>query len=636
MRWNGATWTGGPFSPLSQVYDLRALDQGGGPRLFAASAYSNDRSRLERFDGGAWTMLGGEFAGPPATTFAQASLGAGRRLVVGGAFTSAGGVHAPRVAVLENGAWRALGGGNGVSGEGLECFHVFDDGSGPALYAGGSIHGAGGVAANNVARWNGTSWTSVGADFVWPVHALATFDDGTGPALYASSEDGVARWNGTSWVSITGALAWERVLALAVFDSGQGPELIASGHFMSIGSVSARRIAAWNGSSWRQLGSGLDGSIYALAVHDDGSGPKLYAGGNNDFLHTTNPPPIGVVRWDGNQWSGLGVCPVTRVRSFTVHDDGNGPALVVGGLAYASPSYVPRVARWWHGQWAMMGGVLGDPGREVRALASIPDANGPALYAGGNFVFDSAHVTGGLAKWKATHWDPIEPGLAFVTPWYGAANALAAFPQGAELALCVGGDFASAGGRIAHDFATLIDRTPFVPHVPREAGPAEPAPTGVPFCTGDGGAGACPCANFGTSGHGCRSGSIPQGALLEATGAESVTGDTVRLGVGGLPFSSSLVNFLQGTQPLNGGLGAPVFDGLACLDGTVLRIATKFSAANSASYPEFFDLPLSVAGELSPAGGMRHYQVQYRDPSVGYCTPSAVNWTNGLTLVWRP
>jgi len=40
---------------------------------------------------------------------------------------------------------------------------VFDDGSGPALYAGGNFTIAGGVAANRVAKWNGSSWSSLGS-----------------------------------------------------------------------------------------------------------------------------------------------------------------------------------------------------------------------------------------------------------------------------------------------------------------------------------------------------------------------------------------------------------------------------------------------------------------------------------------
>ncbi len=63
----------------------------------------------------------------------------------------------------------------------------FNDSSGPALYAGGFFSMAGTVATNGVARWNGTAWSGVGGsglDFSG-LSSLAVFDDGTGPARYA-------------------------------------------------------------------------------------------------------------------------------------------------------------------------------------------------------------------------------------------------------------------------------------------------------------------------------------------------------------------------------------------------------------------------------------------------------------------
>jgi len=65
---------------------------------------------------------------------------------------------------------------------------VFDDGSGPALYAGGSFWHAGGVLARGIARWTGAGWAPLAGplgDIGGPaVGALAVFDDGTGPALW--------------------------------------------------------------------------------------------------------------------------------------------------------------------------------------------------------------------------------------------------------------------------------------------------------------------------------------------------------------------------------------------------------------------------------------------------------------------
>src|SRR5215831_5161496 len=66
------------------------------------------------------------------------------------------------------------------------AYATFDDGSGPALYAGGRFANAGGRPASNIARWDGHAWSQVGSGVDGDVYALAVFDDGSGPALYVA------------------------------------------------------------------------------------------------------------------------------------------------------------------------------------------------------------------------------------------------------------------------------------------------------------------------------------------------------------------------------------------------------------------------------------------------------------------
>ncbi len=113
---------------------------------------------------------------------------------------------------------------------------VFDDGSGPALFVGGQFGAAGGIAAGSIARWDGVSWSSLAGGFSEPgsfyvdVDALAVFDDGTGPALYAAGvfnraggvvANSIAKWDGASWSSLSSGIDGI-VYALAVFDDGPG------------------------------------------------------------------------------------------------------------------------------------------------------------------------------------------------------------------------------------------------------------------------------------------------------------------------------------------------------------------------------------------------------------------------------
>ena len=174
---------------------------------------------------------------------------------------------------------------------------VFDDGTGPALYAGGGFATAGGVFVSSIARWDGVSWSPLGSGMDGTVRSLAVFDDGTGPALYAGggfataggvTVNHIARWDGVSWSAVgsgmSGGGAATTVRSLAVFDDGTGPALYAGGRFTAAGGVAANRIARWDGTSWSPLGNGVTGgslvpTVSALTVFDDGTGPALYAGG---------------------------------------------------------------------------------------------------------------------------------------------------------------------------------------------------------------------------------------------------------------------------------------------------------------------------------------------------------------------
>ena len=182
---------------------------------------------IARSNGSVWLRLGSGLNGP---VFALAVLPNGD-LIAGGSFTIAGGVPASGIARWNGATWSALGSGvsDAITGGGwVGTLAVLPSGE---VIAGGSFTTAGGLPANNIARWNGSSWSPLGS--------------------------GVARG----------------VLALTVLPNG---DLIAGGGFTTAGDVAANRIARWNGFSWSALGSGVNNDVYALAVLPSGD---LVAGG---------------------------------------------------------------------------------------------------------------------------------------------------------------------------------------------------------------------------------------------------------------------------------------------------------------------------------------------------------------------
>jgi hypothetical protein len=353
--------------------------------------------------------------------------------------------------------WSPTFGGDPPGTEGpAYSLAVFDDGGGPALYAGGIFEIAQGQFVNGIAKWDGSRWSALGTGFrrddIPDVRALAVYDDGSGPALYAAviyHEDigEVARWNGSSWTSI-GELVepW----ALTVYDDGNGPVLVVGGQFFSVGGVAARNIASWDGTSWAPLGGGTNNLVNALTAHDDGGGPALYAGGL--FTSAGGQAAKGIARWNGSIWSALGSglsnLPSSSgwVRALCTHDDGHGSALIAAGI-FTVAGGVPaaNVAKWDGSSWSALGGGVDD---DVCALAVYDDGGGPGLYVGGSFDRAGAVAAQDLAKWDGSSWSAVASGSTTI-------DALAVHDDGGGARLFAGGYSFTTGGRPARGVARL-------------------------------------------------------------------------------------------------------------------------------------------------------------------------------------
>lgn len=160
---------------------------------------------------------------------------------------------------------------------------------------------------------------------------------------------------------------------------------------------------------------------------------------------------------------------------------------------------------------------------------------------------------------------------------------------------------------------------------------------GTAYCFGDGTGAACPCdpGQAGQPGQGC-SNTTGEGGRIEASGTPSVANDTLTLHLSHLPGSSTAVMF-QGTVQQNGGMGSQQFDGLLCVNGSIIRIGTKMQNAGASDWG--FGVPgdplISVRGAIPAVGGTRHYQGWYRNAAT-FCTTATSNYTNGWSIVWTP
>jgi hypothetical protein len=225
-----------PFDPDGAGPLTEELVVGGG---FATASNVPNTQNLAAWSGAAWSSLGTPADG---AVWSLATWNGG--LYVGGGFTHIGGVSSNGIASLSGTTWDTLGSGfAGGFAPAVFALKVFDDGTGERLYAGGRFASIGGV-TGMIARWNGSAWEPVGVGLggtspFADIEAMAIFDDGTGPALYVGgsslvrqgmgdSSHSVYKWDGTAWTPI-GQDMGGRTTSLAVFNDGGGPALYAAG-----------------------------------------------------------------------------------------------------------------------------------------------------------------------------------------------------------------------------------------------------------------------------------------------------------------------------------------------------------------------------------------------------------------------
>ncbi|MEY2785802.1 MAG: hypothetical protein RL277_2014, partial [Planctomycetota bacterium] len=153
---------------------------------------------------------------------------------------------------------------------------------------------------------------------------------------------------------------------------------------------------------------------------------------------------------------------------------------------------------------------------------------------------------------------------------------------------------------------------------------------GTPFCFGYGAANggvACPCNNTVPAGSaaGCQN-STGQGGKLVGSGLSSVSSDTLVLSSS--QMSGGFCVFLQAnTLPVASFYG----DGTRCIGGSMRRLAQKAVIGGTASFPNPGDSRISQVGAIPALGGVKAYQVAYRDASGTLCG-SGYHITNAVSV----
>ncbi len=453
-----AVWDGASLIPMGLGFDgpvncLALLADG---RVLAGGEFTTSGSvpcaGLAVWNGVSWSEFGGGVRPLPGSARAEVhaiSSLEGDDLLIGGSFSAAGGTPALRLARWNGVDWQSMG--SGIGGDQFKKVTSLARLDADTVVVGGRFTSAGGVPANNLAKVALASmqWSSMGllpSNVVEALHVLPGGELAVGCSWVEQDEarpgliihaDGHRQ---SLPEGLPGPIASFSSLAV-----GQDIVLTAGRGETGAGSSFATSIASCLISDgvvpgvWRPVGPGLSGPVHAMAELPGGD---LVCAG--DFLVEDGEQSayaVAIFRRAEQRWELLGTGTNGPAFSVTVVDhDGS---IVVGGLfSRADGANAPSVARWRAGRWESLGD---GPGGMIVALASRSHDDSFVVYAGGY----STGPLGNIARFDSATgvWSPMGQGLNSIVR--------AILPDDATFPFVVaGGDFRSSGVRAMPGVAT--------------------------------------------------------------------------------------------------------------------------------------------------------------------------------------
>ncbi len=250
--WNGSSWSVVGKGIKDDEYGVYSLAVYNGA-LYAGGSFDSADGKaifgIAKWNGSNWSSLGtGVYAADEDDGVFTLAVYNGE-LYAGGGFDSAGGIPVKEIARWNGTSW--LNVGKSVNDGGSIFTLAVYNGN---LYAGGMFDTAGGIPVNRIAMWNGSIWfpldLGITGEATWAtVNKLISYNNELYVGGYFDTVNDkpincIAKWNGTSWSSLgTGISNGGSVAAMAVYNN----ELYVGGGFDSAGGVYAKNIAMWNG-----------------------------------------------------------------------------------------------------------------------------------------------------------------------------------------------------------------------------------------------------------------------------------------------------------------------------------------------------------------------------------------------------
>ncbi|MGE4072844.1 MAG: hypothetical protein AB7E72_16880 [Lysobacterales bacterium] len=385
-RWDGSHWqaVGDPGLAVSPGGALTVS----GNSVFVVGVLAG--GQMFRFDGTTWTNLGSAgFGGSPASLLVADST-----LYAGGSFYSINGQYLDNIARWNGLSWSALAlGAPRVSNGVIQQFYRGDSG----VYIAGRFSDVDGVAANGIARWNGSRWSPLGDGFdpTKTVFSAITESAGRVYVSYFDFSNGqqvnrVSVWDGSSWSPLGSTFSFNPNSLVAF----QG-QIYAGGSFSSVGGVPLAALARWNGTGWEAVGGGFAAPAWVtgMAVYQS----ELYVSHTGGQVGGVSAPAMA--RWNGTRWASVDAAVANGLVSAGQLVAADSGLLIVGRDASG-----PGVFRLNDQQWSAIARL---PVGEITVDFKSVAVSGDQIFLYGYTFGIRNSLVGRSARFDGQTWGPL-------------------------------------------------------------------------------------------------------------------------------------------------------------------------------------------------------------------------------------
>ena len=432
--WDGQSWS----QAVQQASNIDGLARDASGDVYGTGYFfdgTNGEFTIARWENDSWQPFAVGLDG----NVDRLTFTADNRIFASGFNLSVNDSATGSVAEFDGTSWQIVGVLGNSNSDYTEVNDMKADSNGQ-LFITGVFDSVNGVAANGIARLDGTGWHALGGGLVESrsqstgsgtaleisasdvVYVAGNFDEVDGISLANQSQ--VVAWTDGIWstpfsgasVAITGYNVGDLLI-----DQDSGDLIVAGRGVLSQqqGGESGGILYRWNGSDWEDIAPSLftgsyGGGIYAIAQSAAG---EMYIGG--DFNGDTEAGAyIGrFAKSVGDDWE-----PVTlssgsgangNIQKMVQAD--NGDVYVSGPFSYLDGQRNTGVMKFSGGSWSPVM-AAGFDGRYLQSMVISPEQE---LYVSGLSSSSSAHS---IYRWSGNTWVPFGPYL----------NGIRAFTFGAD------------------------------------------------------------------------------------------------------------------------------------------------------------------------------------------------------------